>query len=139
MFSLEYIAGFFDGEGSVGVYTYGRNKPYALRTQIAQNKNELSTKLFLYLKSRFGGNITEQKTLSGNIKYNWQLNAEKACEFLKIIEPFMHIKKEQAKIAIKWQTEKPKVFRDEKGRLRCDRNVSEDSRVANKLKELKSA
>jgi hypothetical protein len=39
-----YIAGIFDGEGSIGIYRYFGNK-YVLRTQFTQNKNHISTKL----------------------------------------------------------------------------------------------
>jgi hypothetical protein len=35
-----YIAGIFDGEGSIGIYRYFGDK-YALRTQFTQNKNQL--------------------------------------------------------------------------------------------------
>ena len=78
--SLAYIAGFFDGEGSIGIYkNSNKSTPgYGLRTQLVQNKRLGSTKLMKFLKDKFGGNLSEQITISGDTKYNWQLNAEKA-------------------------------------------------------------
>lgn len=44
MGEIEYLAGFFDGEGSVGIYTNGRGL-FHLRTQLTQNVGKHSTRL----------------------------------------------------------------------------------------------
>lgn len=44
-----HIAGFFDGEGSIGVYHHVNNgvqTGFHLRVQLRQNKTELSSQLF---------------------------------------------------------------------------------------------
>jgi hypothetical protein len=96
----EYIAGFFDGEGSVGVYRNGRGT-YHLRTQLTQNVSPLVTELLMGLREEFGGNLSKQRTTHG-VKYNWQLNSGKAVTFLATIEPMLLLKKEQANVAIAW-------------------------------------
>ncbi len=138
--TLQYIAGFFDGEGSIGVYYRWKDKDrFHLRTQLTNNKNEQAQKLMAYLKSKFGGNVSEQITLSGNIKYNWQLNSYRAAYFLKQIEPYLTFKKDQAIIAINWQEQRPKPIRDKRGRIRARRKwtVDFDVKVSRLIKALK--
>ncbi len=138
--SLQYIAGFFDGEGSIGVYkTSGKNN-WHLRTQLAQNKSNNSTRIMEYLKNRYGGNISIQITLSNKNKYNWQLNSNKCAKFLKDIEPYLVLKKKQAQIAIKWQLSRPSVTRNSKGQIQLSfpEDLKKAKRVSIKLKQLKA-
>lgn len=138
--TLQYIAGFFDGEGSIGIYYRQRTKNgFHLRTQLTNNKNKNMQKLMEYLMYRFGGNLSEQVTLSGNIKYNWQLNSDKAVSFLKKIEPYLVFKKDQAIVAINWQEQRPKPIRDSRGRIQVKRKrtVDFDVKVSRLVKALK--
>ncbi len=113
-----YVGGFFDGEGSIGIYKNNNKNPgYSLRTQVTQNKSPVSLSLYNRLIKQFGGNLSEQITLSGDIKYNWQLNAAKATVFLETILPFLLMKSDQAKIAILWQRQRPIRIRTDKGRI----------------------
>lgn len=138
MITREYIAGFFDGEGSIGIY-HRKNTGFHLRIQLTQNRDIVSKELFRVLVDVYGGNLSEQKTLSGGIKYNWQLNADKAVYFLEEIEPFLILKKTQAQIAIAWQKQRPEIIRGEHGRIMCKtpRNLDLDLRVSNIMKLLK--
>ena len=68
--SSQYIAGFFDGEGTIGLYSRKDGKAYHLRIQITQNVSEESLAIFTYLKTKYGGNLGTQKTTSGNTKFN---------------------------------------------------------------------
>lgn len=138
MITREYIAGFFDGEGSIGIY-HKNNKQFHLRIQLTQNKDIVSTELFRVFTDVFGGNLSEQKTLSGGVKYNWQLNSDKAVKFLEEIEPFLVLKKTQAQIAIAWQKQRPEMGRDGHGRIACktQQNLELDLRVSNLMKQLK--
>jgi len=138
--TLQYIAGFFDGEGSIGIYYRQKTKDrFHLRTQLTNNKNKNVQKLMAYLMNKFGGNLSEQVTLSGNIKYNWQLNSDKAVYFLKKIKPYLIFKKDQAIIAINWQEQRPKPIRDKRGRIRVKRKrtVDFDIKVSRLIKALK--
>lgn len=138
--TLQYIAGFFDGEGSIGVYYRQKSKDrFHLRTQLTNNKNKDAQKLMNYLMDKFGGNLSEQVTLSGNIKYNWQLNSDKAVYFLRKIGPYLLFKKDQAIIAINWQEQRPKPIRDSRGRIQVKRKrtVDFDVKVSQLVKALK--
>ena len=101
-----YIAGLFDGEGCVSIYRagkpYGNNYRYELLVFISNNYREPID----WLYKVFGGCI---KTRYANIEKNWRtnyiwrLNSNQAASFLKIIEPYLRIKHEQAKLAINFQ------------------------------------
>jgi len=136
---LIYVAGFFDGDGSVGIYSR-RGKQFHLRTQVTQNSFKESDALFVDLKKEFGGNVTTQITLSGKSKLNWQLNSDSATNFLKAIEPFLRLKKEQARFAIKWQKERPKPFRNAKGQIesKAKDRVAIDKAAVKAMKAMKN-
>jgi hypothetical protein len=138
--TLQYIAGFFDGEGCIGIYYRKKTKDrFHLRTQLSQNKNKDIEILMNELVERFGGNLSEQITLSGNIKYNWQLNSDFAVKFLEDICPYLILKKEQAIISINWQKHRPERIRDKNGRICLKRkpDIEKDIMIAEKVKELK--
>ena len=140
MISAQYIAGFFDGEGCVAVYkSAGKHNSYGLRTQLAQNKTPESTFLFSILKDTFGGNLSEQVTLTKRIKYNWQLNGDKAVAFLEFILPHTIMKGEQIRLAIDWQRSRPKMIRNAKGQVCLSEpaDLERTIEVMNRLKALK--
>ena len=65
MMNLSYIAGFFDGEGSIGVYHHVNNgvqTGFHLRVQLRQNKTKPSSQLLRELVARFGGCVAEFST-----------------------------------------------------------------------------
>lgn len=134
MFSLGYIAGFFDGEGSIGIYKSGSGSFY-LRTQLTQNVSTLSTALLEDICARWGGNLSVQKTSHGE-KYNWQLNGKRAAKFLSDIVQELYLKKDQAEIAILWQESRPKKSRDDTGKI-LSKKRSEDAGISQLLKDLK--
>jgi hypothetical protein len=139
--SKQYIAGFFDGEGSIGIY--GRKNRYngaCLRTQLTQNKTQESLYILSNLKEVYGGNISEQKTLSGGIKYNWQLNPKGVKTFLEDIEPYLICKKPQAKLALYWLKNKPKIKRDGGGKIVkfSGNEIEFTNKVIKLMKELKA-
>jgi len=138
--TLQYIAGFFDGEGSIGIYHHGKIKQgFHLRTQLTNNQNKNTEKLMSYLVDKFGGNLSEQVTLSGKTRYNWQLNSDKAIFFLRKIEPYLILKKDQAIIVINWQEQRPERVRDDRGRIQVKRKrtINFDIKVARLIKALK--
>lgn len=117
--SKQYIAGFFDGEGSIGLYNR-TDKPetYFLRVQLTQNTSPMALLILNYLKDKYGGNISEQKTLSGGIKLNWQLNVGGLTKFLKDILPYIIIKKEQVVKSLYWIKKRPVRIRKDNGQYK---------------------
>ncbi len=101
---VEYYAGFFDGEGSIGIYRNGTGLHH-LRTQITQNVSDATTELFKELKEAYGGNlgIMRSSIYRNNEAYNWQLNGEGAKNFLMDLLPHLRLKRTQALVACAWQ------------------------------------
>lgn len=135
----QYIAGFFDGEGSIGVYSR-KQRGYHLRTQLTQKKSKDIEGVMSYLLVQYGGNLSEQKTLSNGVKYNWQLNSDKAVSFLESIVSFLILKKKQAQVAIWWQKQRPIRIRNKKGQivLKKKADIRLDEKISRIIKELKS-
>lgn len=104
--NLAYAGGLFDGEGSIfiGKVKTDRNKSGLLfRLHIEMcNTNEVAVRrMQLY----FGGSVYERyadidtrRTL-----WAWHLRGQKALGFLRIIVPYLRIKKPQAELAIEFQ------------------------------------
>lgn len=100
--SIEYIAGFFDGEGCI----YINNKTHRLRVCIT-NTNYYILKQF---KEMFGGSIYKRqlRKLKNNRGYckqifQWSIEFNNALRFLECIQPYTIVKKEQIELAIKYR------------------------------------
>ena len=105
MLRAEYIAGFFDGEGSVGLYASRSSKRHALRVCINQVVNPASQALFDDLKATFGGGLSypkRQKT-HHNPAVSWSVYGDEAATFLRWILPHLLLKKEQVELVVGWQ------------------------------------
>ena len=137
--TLDYIAGFFDGEGSVGIYRNGQ-RSWHLRTQLTQNIDRSTTALLSELRQRFGGNLATMRSpiYRASVAYNWQLNGAVAAAFLREVLPYLRLKREQADFAIAWQSIQQKASRDERGRnVAHDHDRPIDIGAARLLKALK--
>lgn len=139
-FSVEYVAGFFDGEGCIGIYSRkDRLGGFCLRTQLTQNVSVELLELLDFLVAAYGGHYSYQKTLSGNTKANWQLSSSNAMKFLESIEPFLVLKKTQAVVAIEFQKNRPTIKRNSNGQILCssEKAVEFSQSRSNELKRLK--
>ncbi len=99
-----YAAGFFDGEGYVGLQRARRPEclgfTYSLRIQIGQDDE----RPLLYLASLWSGKVTIRPTPRiRRVHYQWCLFGPSAGQFLADIEPFLIVKRAQANLAIKFQ------------------------------------
>lgn len=116
--TLEYLGGFFDGEGSISIiFSKPRLKPYKNKVKnpgrgnfdllvcVTNTKKEI---LEVYLE-KFGGNLRLDSKHKATWKpywkdcYTWSVGNIKGLSFLKTIYPFLFIKKEQARLAIEFQ------------------------------------
>jgi hypothetical protein len=93
--SLEYIAGLFDGEGYI---TVNKNKKTFIPIiGIKMNGFNLLKKL----NTEFGGYFYQRKKYINRPLTEWTLRgAFQVIPFLKKIEPFLIIKKEQAQLCL---------------------------------------
>lgn len=95
-FDQAYFAGFFDGEGYVGLYSNSKTTE-AIRVIVGQGKNDV-----LYdMKNIWGGSVYARFDKRNNRPhYAWEIRARKAEKFLQDIKPFIRIKKEQVELAL---------------------------------------
>lgn len=106
---LAYVAGIVDGEGCIGICGIKREHnllPYTnLRVSVV-NTNEW---LIEFLKFHFGGSHIsrlQRPKPSWKPTHEWVICSIKAVEFLKLILPYLQIKKPQAELAINFQLRK---------------------------------
>lgn len=135
-----YIAGLFDGEGSVGVYANTHGSHF-LRVQVVQTELPFTEEILGDLQRDFGGSVGRSLSTSGKYKLNWQVGGDKAAVFLSRIKPWLRLKHIQAAVAIAWQDTRPGVRRGTNGRvLPIDHEQREfDRKVSLLLRALKMA
>jgi hypothetical protein len=81
---LSYIAGFFDGKGSVGIYSSGKKmNNCCLRVQLKQNESTEVIRIFEFLYKNYDGFTSKTKTYKKKICLTWAASGNKAIEFLK--------------------------------------------------------
>ncbi len=92
-----YFAGFFDGEGYIGLLKRQRGKytEYFVQISIGQNDGAVMD----WIKENFGGNVYLVKR---DGSFYWTSSNRKALEILKRILPYMKYKKPQAELAIEF-------------------------------------
>lgn len=92
-----YMAGFFDGEGYVGMgkRLRGNYTEYFIQISIGQNDG----KTMDWIKDNFGGNVYLVKR---DNSYYWTISNKAAYTFLKRIEPYLKYKRPQALLAIEF-------------------------------------
>lgn len=106
-----YFAGLFDGEGGIYIekqsnYRYRMKSPkYSLIVQLTNNYYPIIDRMV----ELFNGYKRERKRFYNNIPYSiydWRTSAKKAVKFLRLLYPYLVIKKKQAEIGIKFQSQK---------------------------------
>lgn len=96
-----YLAGFFDGEGYIGLtkrIRRGKYLEYTVRISIGQNDGATLD----WIKDNFGGGIFPIKR---DGSFSWIATNQAAYGVLKKILPYLKYKKPQAKVAIRYFTE----------------------------------
>lgn len=105
---LAYVAGIVDGEGCIDIH--GRNRPGHKYSHMSLRVTVVSTDQWLcqMLKFRFSGNVRE-RTVDKTHRlplWDWCLEGKRAKDFLELILPYLHLKKPQAELGIKFQDAK---------------------------------
>ena len=113
----KYIAGFFDGEGSIGIYPRSWNRNHTIRYYVlvvSLGQSGSKGKAILdELAFKFGGSVY-QNTANGKKKvmWKWNVSANKAKEFLRWMSPYLFIKREEASLGIQFQETPNKQYTD---------------------------
>lgn len=99
---LAWVAGFIDGEGSIGIIkTYGRHgqsPTYLIRLEVSNTNREIIT----FLRDLFGGGLQPDKKRNPAWKdsYKWVVAAKQAKDIIEQITPYLRLKKQQAELAL---------------------------------------
>ena len=115
--SVPYVAGFFDGEGSIGIYSNGQRWGRTLRVQVTQTVTPQSTILLTAMRERWGGSLCPfNKELRRNAR-NWQASARSGYLFLLEIRPWLLLKADQADVVLAWWPQRAGPRRAANGRM----------------------
>ena len=103
--SIAYLAGMIDADGYIGIT---KAKPVTGNTKnprygLTVNVTNTSKQLMDWLVENFGGKVYTRKHLPGvnwKTTYNWIVTFGNASELLKLVEPFLVVKREQALLGI---------------------------------------
>ncbi len=104
-----YIAGLLDADGNIRInkqQTINGSTRYTMTARIANT----DARLIMYLIDTVGGGVSEMKSSERKrICYGWSICAVAAYEFLYQIAPFLVSKKEEAEIAMLFQSRRGAV------------------------------
>lgn len=124
---LAYLAGFFDGEGYVGISNdrpkWAKGNVYLrLRVNITQKDDTVLS----MLKDIYKGTINKGK----DGIYKWYVDGNSAVIFLKDILPFLIIKKKQVELALEFASLQV-------GKSKTIEQKNRQQQIAVEIKELK--
>ena len=97
---LAYTAGIVDGEGCTCI-TFTSGKRLCMSVSVTSTDEWLCQ----WLKMQYGGSVHLMKTQKPNWKHGhrWWLASKQASEFLRLILPYLNLKRPQAELAISFQ------------------------------------
>jgi hypothetical protein len=137
--SLPYLAGFFDGEGSIGIYMNGQRQGLTLRVRLTQTVSPQSTMMLTAIRDRWGGSLCPFNRSLRRNAWNWQVSAAHGHAFLCDIRPWLLLKAEQADVVLNWWPNRGKPQRDARGRNlpKTPEARAADEAAARALRDLK--
>lgn len=101
--SRDYIAGFFDGEGSIGIYQSKSNRKYR-SWRLHVNAAQVEPEVIIELHKRFGGSINlyerSKKMKNRRDCWYWFCSGRVAEKFLRFVLDGLCVKKAQAEVAL---------------------------------------
>ena len=120
---LAYTAGIIDGEGCISIYRMKVFSHLALRVSVSSTDEWLCQ----FLKFSFGGHIYGPRRRGHNKPcWEWRITSAGAGEFLRLILPYLRLKRPQAELAIKFQGAKG---RSRKGLTEEERALEEAQKI----------
>lgn len=119
---LAYIAGLFDGEGHIFIEARkSKNKGKTVVHNLCIGITNTYKEVIDWIYEEFGATRSVRSRWKDHPNwktcYFWTTSAKKAGEFLKLIYPYLRIKKEQARLAIEFQDNWRDRRFDKKGRV----------------------
>ena len=94
-----YMAGIVDGEGSISVKSESKSRPYIIYLNVTNCNYDM---IYLFEKE-FGGKVRSRKPKNKNWKlcYEWILSKKQAATTLKLLLPYIRIKRRQALLVLR--------------------------------------
>src|SRR4051812_46174239 len=102
---VAYLAGFFDGEGSIRIgKSYRARKEGEVYYYLLVTVNQLDAAPLYLLQNLFNGTVTQKKSYNNHRPaFSWEIAATGAKYCLETMLPYLTVKKEQAKVGIEFQ------------------------------------
>jgi hypothetical protein len=93
---LACAAGLFDGESSISLVRQKNNRSPSPQVAVASNDHEV----LAWFQERFGGSIVtkQPRKSTHSVSYDWRLTDRRALAFLKLIRPYLVIKRKIRRI-----------------------------------------
>lgn len=110
-----YLAGLFDGEGTLGIRVYrkkGKTPSHYLGVCVGNTHKGVIE----WLVKTLGGSFHVDKSYlkrGGNIVYKWTITGNTAARFLIEVKPYLLIKSKQAELALYFQKNRRRFHVDE--------------------------
>jgi len=129
--TLAYMAGLFDGEGSVSLLRRSKRSPWAVRLHISIcNTNEESMRTF---SKGFDGSLFRQQR-TGFKRYRrpwyiWSADDAKAERVLRLLLPYLKIKADRARIGLYAREVSAAAYKNRKGVSMDDATRAELARL----------
>jgi hypothetical protein len=105
--SLQYLAGFFDGEGSLMILHKSARSYQTAHIQIEAHLTNNNLKLLKSIQKQLGGKLVTLKNKHRNIyRLRW-LKKEAIQQLLNQLYPFLILKRPNAKLMLEYITARP--------------------------------
>jgi hypothetical protein len=125
---LSYVAGFFDGEGSINILKVIRKRQKAPEYTLMVAIGQKDGKTLDWLSDNFGGNVYLVKR---DGSFYWAISNRKAEKLLRQLLPYLQYKKPQAELALTIYDEMPK-----RTRFMTQSEIERREGIRNKMMEL---
>jgi len=112
MEDLNYIAGFFDGEGSISISW--QKTPNTFRKRVCRSTVSIGNTdypVLKYVQSCLGGTIhfIPQRNKRWHASWVWKASTKEAATIIEKLLPYLRVKAKQAKLLIEYQQYKDAI------------------------------
>ena len=148
---LAYLAGFFDGEGTISIHKHKETTSRGYYFQPFFSVSNTNLEALTFIKNKLGniGNLHKTSTRKGELEKGWKpayrLDIGKRSHLLELLPkiiPYLIIKKKQSELLLQFllrRDRKKRVLRHKNGRFIKGQQIFfdiEDEEIFNKIKNM---